>query len=97
MSERRLSRQHLVENDSCAPNVDLVVVRSLREDLGRIVRRSSSLGHHLLGTWIPLPRHIEVNHIDCVVFSHDEVIWLDVSVNNVLGVEIDNCIQNLPY
>jgi len=92
--------EHRIEHHPSAPDVHiervLLVLQYFRSNVGR---RPALLGHLLdfigLGVLLTLLRHPEVRYLHITLPVQEDVVQFDVSVRNVLRVDVAQPINNL--
>lgn len=93
-----MSDQHHVENDTCRPDVNFLVIHILREDLGSRVGHSARLRAHLMPDCILallLKRNVEVHDVYVVVRCDQKVLRLDVAMGHVSAVQVSDSLHDL--
>jgi hypothetical protein len=85
--EGREADDHFVGQDAESPPVDGEAVTLLIEDLGSQVLGSAAEGVGL-GVVLEDLGEAEVSETDVAVFVHEDVLWLQVSVDDVLLVQM---------
>lgn len=84
----RLTLNHLDGHDTETPNVDLGTVLFARDDLGSHPVRGSDHGRSLCGGLAQLSAKTKVGELDASVEREKDVIRLDITVNDVLRVQV---------
>lgn len=103
VKERLHATKHHVQHDAGAPNVDFIVVASghfvelYLEHLGRNILHYARIRLHLVLLGVELSRNVEVEQQKAVrSLLNQQVLRLDVSVHNVVGMQVSNALQKLP-
>ena len=91
--EQWLALQHLGEDTSCRPDVDLdVVLLPCKHDLWRsVVSRRNVTGH----LWVLNARKTEIANLQVAVLVDEDVGWLEIAVDDTGGVDILQSAENL--
>lgn len=96
--ERRIAAEQNVANHPTAPNITLLIVTTLQH-LRCDVVRGAGLGLHLLsGRHLVILGQAKVDHFDGRIWIpvlEQEILWFDVTMNEVVVVQIAHCSQDL--
>ena len=95
--ERWRSWEQNEENDSHAPEIAPILVRLLREDLGRHVsRRTARRRRQLL--LVDEARQTEIRHLNDrrgeILLREEQILRLDIPVNDAKSVAVDQCVKD---
>ena len=94
--ERNLAGQHLVQHDAERVEVRLAAdVPSERLLGGDVVGRAEHTAVGRQSVLLERPRDPEVGHLGRALVVDQHVLWLDVAVNDVLGVRQAECARDL--
>ena len=95
-SKRSESSDHLANKDSKAPNIDLVVIASADEYLGRGIGRRTTVGSRLIPLDIShLLGEAKVDQLDVARLVNQNIFWLQIPVDNVSFVQLLDSHQDL--
>mmetsp|Transcript_54283 Transcript_54283/g.168043 ORF Transcript_54283/g.168043 Transcript_54283/m.168043 type:complete len:252 (-) Transcript_54283:59-814(-) len=85
--ERRVPREHLEEQDAQRPPVHGAAVALALDDLGReVLRRAAERVRPR--AWLDDLCKAEICELGVAVLAHQDVLWLQVAVDDVLGVDV---------
>jgi hypothetical protein len=83
------ANNHFVGEDTDSPPVNWERMTFLDKNFGRQIIRRSAEGESLLASFENL-RETEVSQTNVAIFVHKNVFWLQVTVDNLLVVEVTN-------
>ena len=93
--ERWPATQHYIHDDPDAPDVALLSVGALENLRGDIERRPVLLVHYVR-FFVEVVRGTEVDHLDLAIADIDQnILWLEVTVCDILRVAVGNSVQDL--
>lgn len=101
------ARHHLDYQAAERPDVGFLGVRSLTHDFGchpeHGTLKRNSWSSALMWTWIEKCRclytltNTKVRNLDCALVIHQDVCAFDVSVDDILGMQVIQALQDLPH
>lgn len=89
------SGQQIEENDAKRPDVGSLTVRRplARQVWVHVMRRSAEVGQPLI--WLTLGREAEVDELDLVIATNEDVVELHVAVDDGALVHVGGCLKQL--
>mmetsp|Transcript_36225 Transcript_36225/g.111497 ORF Transcript_36225/g.111497 Transcript_36225/m.111497 type:complete len:369 (-) Transcript_36225:59-1165(-) len=87
VAEGRLAADHLVDEDAQGPPVHGLAVALVQQHLGRdVLRRAAERVRPR--AWLDDLCKAEICELGVAVLAHQDVLWLQVAVDDVLGVDV---------
>lgn len=83
--EGREPCKHFVDQDTESPPIDWLPVTLIQQNLRRYVFRSTANGKGSLRDNL---REAEINHLEVAIVSNHNILWLQISVNDILSMQV---------